>query len=54
MAKKGLNRIIIMMKSTESHHVYSSTKNKANTSGRLELRKYDPVVRRTVVYREGK
>ena len=54
MSKKGLNSIIIRLKSTESGHFYSTTKNKANTTGRLELRKYDPVVRRTVLYREGK
>jgi large subunit ribosomal protein L33 len=53
MAKKG-NRVIVKMKSTESHHMYLTEKNKKNTSERLELKKYDPVLRRHVVYREMK
>lgn len=44
----------IKLKSTESPHCYCTTKNKANTPQRLELRKFDPVVRRHVVYRESK
>lgn len=53
MAKQG-NRNIIKLKSTESPHCYYSTKNKRNSPDRLELKKYDPVVRRHVVYKEGK
>lgn len=53
MAKKG-NRVVVKMKSTESHHMYLTEKNKKNTSARLELKKYDPVLRRHVVYREMK
>ena len=52
MAKE--NRIAIKLKSTESPHVYWTTKNKNNTSGRLEIKKFDPVVRKHVVYRESK
>lgn len=53
MAKKGL-RQIIKMRSTESKHMYLTTKNRRNDSGRIELRKFDPIVRRHVVYRESK
>lgn len=53
MAKQG-NRNTIKLKSTESPHCYYSTKNKRNSPDRLELKKYDPVVRRHVVYKEGK
>lgn len=53
MAKKG-NRQVIKLKSTESPHRYSTYKNKKNTTGRLEIRKYDPVVRRHVIYKEEK
>jgi large subunit ribosomal protein L33 len=53
MAKKE-NRIIITLRSTESAHTYTTTKNKANTSGRLQLKKYDPVVRRHVIFKESK
>lgn len=53
MAKKG-NREIIKLKSTESSHFYSTTKNRKNTSGKIEIKKFDPVVKRRVMYREGK
>ncbi|MEZ4622180.1 MAG: 50S ribosomal protein L33 [Caldilineaceae bacterium] len=51
MAKKG-PRVLVKMRSTESAHFYLTEKNRRNDTGRLELRKYDPVVRRHVVYRE--
>lgn len=53
MAKKG-NRIIVKMKSTESGHMYLTEKNRRNDTGRLELKKYDPFLRRHVIYRETK
>jgi large subunit ribosomal protein L33 len=51
MAKKG-NRIIVKMKSTESGHMYYTQKNRRNDPQRLEMRKYDPIVRKHVTYRE--
>ncbi len=55
MAKgKGNVRETIKLKSTESPHMYSTTKNKRNTTQRLELRKYDPIVRKHVLYKETK
>lgn len=51
---KGGKRTNIKLKSTESDHCYYTTKNKARTPGRLELRKYDPKIRRHVLYREAK
>lgn len=53
MAKKD-NRIIITLRSTESAHTYTTTKNKTNDPGRLEMKKYDPSVRRHVLYKESK
>jgi large subunit ribosomal protein L33 len=53
MAKKG-NRLVIKIKSTESGHTYTTQKNRKNDPGRLELRRYDPIVRRHVIYRETK
>ncbi len=52
MAKE--NRMTIKLRSTESPHIYMTSKNKVNTTGRIELKKYDPVVRRHVIYREAK
>jgi large subunit ribosomal protein L33 len=53
MASAGV-RIIIKMKSTESAHQYHTTKNKRNNPERLELKKYDPFLRKVAVYRETK
>jgi large subunit ribosomal protein L33 len=54
MAKKKGVRIVVKLRSTESHHFYTSEKNLRNDPQRLEARKYDPVVRRHVLYREEK
>ena len=53
MAKKG-PRQIIKLKSTESSHMYLSVKNRRNDPNRLEFRKYDPTLRRHVIYRSAK
>lgn len=51
---KSENRIIVKLKSTQSVYCYSTTKNKRSTPGKLALRKYDPVVRRHVLFHETK
>ncbi len=53
MAKKG-PRVLVKLRSTESTHMYLTQKNRRNDPQRLELRKYDPIVRRHVIYRETK
>lgn len=53
MAKKG-KRILVKMRSSESGHMYYTEKNRDNTKARLELRKYDPHVRKHVLYKETK
>jgi large subunit ribosomal protein L33 len=53
MAAKG-NRVTVKLKSTESPHFYSTTKNKRNTTERIQIKKYDPVVRKRVIYKEEK
>ena len=35
-------------------HFYTTIKNKQNTPNKIELKKYDPVVRKHVVYKEKK
>ncbi len=35
-------------------HFYVTTRNKKLGTGKLEFRKYDPVVRKHVLYKEGK
>ncbi|SVC12260.1 uncharacterized protein METZ01_LOCUS265114 [marine metagenome] len=51
---KNKNRDQIKLKSTESTHMYYTDKNKRNTTSRLEIRKYDPILRKHVVYRESR
>lgn len=45
---------IKLVSSAGTGHFYTTTKNRKTTTEKLELKKYDPVVRRHVVYREGK
>ena len=54
MAKKKGVRIVVKLRSTESSHTYITEKNRRNDPSRLELRKYDPVVRRHILYQEEK
>lgn len=35
-------------------HYYTTTKNKRNTPEKLEMQKYDPVLRKRVPYKEEK
>jgi len=51
---KAQARETIKMRSTASPHTYSVKKNKRNTTAKLELKKYDPVVRKHVLYKESK
>jgi large subunit ribosomal protein L33 len=35
-------------------HFYTTTKNKRTMPDKMEIKKYDPVARKHVVYKEGK
>ncbi len=52
MAKEARDNI--KLKSTESKTVYWTSKNKNNTPERLELKKYDPILRKHVIFKEAK
>lgn len=53
MAKSGDKRPIIKLRSTAgTGYMYVTKKNKINTRERIELKKYDPVVRRHVIFKE--
>ena len=58
MAKKKGSRINITLECTEARGEgkppsrYITTKNRNNTRGRLELRKYNPFLRRHTLHRE--
>ena len=47
-------REFVKMKSTESDECYWTVKNKRNTTGRMELRKYDKKLRKHVPFKEAK
>ncbi len=60
MAKKG-NRVQVILECTEHKDSgmpgmsrYISTKNKKNTTERLELKKFNPVLRKVTVHKEIK
>ena len=60
MAKKG-NRVQVILECTEHKESglpgmsrYITTKNKKNTTERLELKKFNPVLRRVTVHEEIK
>jgi len=43
-----------MISSAGTGHFYTTDKNKKNTPGKMEFLKYDPGVRKHVMYKEGK
>ena len=43
-----------MISSAGTGHFYTTDKNKKNTPGKMEFLKDDPVVRKHVLYKEGK
>ena len=45
---------IKLVSSADTGHYYTTTKNKRLNPDKLERRKYDPVVRKHVIYREEK
>jgi large subunit ribosomal protein L33 len=60
MAKKG-NRVQVILECTEHKESgmpgmsrYITTKNKKNTTERLELKKFNPVLRKVTVHKEKK
>ena len=50
-SKRDLIRLI---SSAGTGHFYTTDKNKKNTPAKMEVSKYDPVVRKHVTYKEGK
>ena len=45
---------IKLVSSAGTGHYYTTTKNKRNQPEKMEIRKYDPVVRTHVAYKEAK
>ena len=45
---------IKLVSSAGTGHYYTTTKNKRTTPDKMEVQKYDPVVRKHVAYKESK
>jgi large subunit ribosomal protein L33 len=45
---------IRLISSANTGHFYTTIKNKRNTPDKMEIKKYDPVVRKHVTYKEAK
>ena len=45
---------IKLVSSEGTGHYYTTDKNKRSTSEKLELKKFDPVIRKHVIYKEAK
>lgn len=61
MAKKKGDRIQVILECTEHKKSgmpgtsrYITTKNRKNTTGRMELKKYNPVLRKYTIHKEIK
>ena len=54
MAKKGKREKVKLESSAGTGHFYTTVKNKQTTPNKLELKKYDPVARKHVPYKETK
>ncbi|SIN72048.1 LSU ribosomal protein L33P [Sulfurivirga caldicuralii] len=45
---------IKLVSSAGTGYFYTTTKNKKNMPGKFEIKKYDPVVRKHVIFKEAK
>ena len=52
MAKSDKRPVIRLKSTAGTGYIYSTRKNKTNTRDRIELRKYDPVLRQHVIFKE--
>lgn len=53
MAKSNRD-LIKLVSSAGTGHYYTTSKNKRNMPDKMEIKKFDPVVRQHVTYKEGK
>jgi large subunit ribosomal protein L33 len=49
-----MREIIKLESSAGTGHFYTTTKNKRTMPEKMEIKKFDPVVRKHVMYKEGK
>lgn len=51
---KGVREKIRLVSSAGTGHFYTTSKNKRNMPEKMEIKKYDPVIRQHVLYKEAK
>jgi len=51
---KGVRDKIRLVSSAGTGHFYTTTKNKRNMPEKMQIKKYDPVIRQHVMYKEAK
>ena len=51
---KGIREKIKLESTAGTGHFYTTDKNKRTTPDKIEIKKFDPVVRKHVMYKEGK
>ena len=51
---KAIREKIKLVSSAGTGHYYTTSKNKRTMTDKLQMKKYDPVVRKHVIYKEAK
>jgi len=51
---KAIREKIRLVSSAGTGHFYTTTKNKRNQTGKMEIKKFDPRIRQHVMYKEAK
>lgn len=54
MAKSNVREKIRLVSTADTGHFYTTLKNKRNSPDKMRIKKYDPVVRKHVEYKEAK
>lgn len=49
-----MRELIRLVSTANTGHFYTTDKNKRTTPDKIEIKKYDPVVRKHVTYKEAK
>ena len=49
-----MRELIRLVSTADTGHFYTTTKNKRKQTEKMQIKKYDPVVRKHVVYKESK
>ena len=49
-----MRELIRLVSSADTGHFYTTTKNKRKQTEKMQIKKYDPIARKHVVYKESK